>query len=264
MNRILFLVFILSLSVPGCKKDKSPSMMPVASFTLNGDTSQSLTIGTYDQYSLINTSSNAESFTWDLGNGTTSKQKEIVLYYPKSGTYTVTLTSIDRNGNESVAHKTIKVVAPILRQAVIKTLDWNSGWGRPTTWPKFTKANVWVEIVKAESHQEYPISSDGTFAAPVIYKSTVATNVDSSAAPIVFDVPQKIVIDIPTLTMQYGYQGRGYGFNLYAQDATGTYLLSSNFWSGVGALYRGSIQNNKFSISTAVLGTSVDFNGSYE
>jgi hypothetical protein len=264
MNRSLILVFVLALTIPACKKDKSPSIMPVAGFTVDGDTSQSLTIGTYDQYSLINTSSNAESFTWDLGNGTTSKEKEIVLYYPKSGTYTVTLTSIDRKGNESVAHKTIKVVDPLLKEVVIKTLNWNSGWGRPKTWPKFSKANVWVEIVKAESHQDYPISSDGTFAAPVIYKSTVALNIDSSAAPLMFDVPQKIVIDIPTLTLRYGYQGRGYGFNLYAQDATGTYLLSSNFWSGVGALYRGSIKNDKFTISTGLLGSSVDFNGSYE
>lgn len=264
MNRALFFLILVVLSISACKKDSSSPITPIARFTFDGDTSHSLTIGPYDQYSLINASTNSDSFIWDLGNGNTSKDKETVLSYPKSGTYTVTLTSINRNGNKSVASKSVKVVDPILKQVVIKTLNWNSGWGRPTTWPKFTKANVWVEIVKAEPNQDYPVLSNGTFDAPVIYKSRVASNVDSSVAPLIFDIPQKIVIDIPTLTLKYGYRGRGYGFNLYVQDATGTYLLSSNFWSGVESNYRGSIPNNKFTISTGILGSSIDFHGNYE
>ncbi len=186
------------------------------------------------------------------------------MTYPKSGTYKVTLTAINRDGNKSVLSKSIKVVNPILKQVVIKSLNWNSEWGRPSSWPTFTKANVWVEIVKAEPNQDYPVLGNGSFDAPVIYKSRIASNIDSSAVPILFDIPQKIVLDIPTLTLSYGYKGRGYGFNLYVQDFTGTYLLSSNFWSGVGSTYRGSIPNNTFTIATGVLGSSFNFNGDYE
>jgi hypothetical protein len=252
------------MSYAACKKDNSSLIAPIANFTVDGDTSHSFTIGTYDQYSLINNSTNGDSFIWDLGNGTTSKDREIVLTYPKAGTYHLTLTAINKDGNKSVLSKSIKVVNPVLKQVVINRLNWNSGWGRPAEWPRFTKANVWVEIVKAEPNQDYAVLSNGSFDAPVIYKSPVASNIDSSAVPIVFDIPQKIVLDIPTLTLRYGYKGRGYGFNLYAQDATGTYLLSSNFWSGVGSVYRGSIPKNTFTIATGILGSSIDFNGDYE
>lgn len=264
MNKTLLGLTLIILSITACKKDSSSLITPIADFTIDGDTSHSFTIGPYDQYSLINNSSNADSFIWDLGNGTTSKDKEIVLTYPKSGTYKVTLTAINRDGNKSVLSKSIKVVNPILKQVVIKSLNWNSGWGRPSSWPTFTKANVWVEIVKAEPNQDYPVLGNGSFDAPVIYKSRIASNIDSSAVPILFDIPQKIVLDIPTLTLSYGYKGRGYGFNLYVQDSTGTYLLSSNFWSGVGSTYRGSIPNNTFTIATGVLGSSFNFNGDYE
>jgi hypothetical protein len=263
MNRALLGLTLIILSITACKKDNSSLIAPIVDFSIDGDTSHSLTIGTYDQYSLINNSTNADSFLWDLGNGTTSKDRDIVLTYPKSGTYKVTLTAINRDGNKSVLSKSIKVVSPILKQVVIKSLNWNSGFGRPVIWPIFIKANVWVEIVKAKPNQDYPLLSNGSFDAPVIYKSRIASNIDSSAVPIVFDIPQKIVLDIPTLTLRYGYKGRGYGFNLYAQDATGTYLLSSTFW-GVGFSYRGSIPSNTFTIMTGILGSSIDFNGSYE
>lgn len=124
--------------------------------------------------------------------------------------------------------KNIKVVDAVLKQVVIKSLDWNSGWGRPTTWPTFTKANVWVEIVKGAPNKDYPTLAKGSFEAPIIYKSRIASNIDSSSVPILFDIPN-IVLNIPTLENKYGYNGIGYGLNLYVQDATGTYLGSSSF-----------------------------------
>lgn len=86
MNKILLGLTLIIIFLSACKKDNSPRITPIADFTINGDTSNSFTIGTFNQYSLINNSSNADSFMWDLGNGTTSEDKEIVLTYPKSGT----------------------------------------------------------------------------------------------------------------------------------------------------------------------------------
>ncbi|MDQ6904410.1 MAG: PKD domain-containing protein [Bacteroidota bacterium] len=259
MKRILSFVILVVLSMSACKKDNSTPTNPIAGFTFNGDTSGSLTLGPYDQYSLINTSTNADAFIWDLGNGTTSKDADILLSYPKSGNYTVTLTSINKNGSKSIVSKSVKVVDAVLRQVIIKTLSWNTGSARPAG-----KANVWVEIVKGASNQNYTALSNGSFDAPVIYKSDIASNIDSGSAPITFNISQPIIIDIPTLTLGHGYKGIGYGFNLYAQDATGIYLLSSTFWSGNNTHYSGSFLNNKFTIGTGISGNVIDFNGDYE
>lgn len=260
-----FLVFLFALVVltTSCKKENTSTPEPQASFTVDGNSSSSIKIGPYDQFSLINTSVNADSYVWDFGNGTTSTKKEAVLQYTSAGTYTVTLTA-SKNGKTSVATMKVTVADPVVKQVVISNLSWNSGWGRPTSWPSFTKANVWVEIVKGAPNQTYPVLNNGSFAAPLVYKSSIANNVDSTAVPLTFAVPQKTVIDMPTLKLQYGYHGIGYGINLYAQDATGTYLLASNFWSGVSTTYQGSYNDNKFTITVGFLGASVQLVGDYE
>ncbi|MGZ3854102.1 MAG: PKD domain-containing protein [Flavisolibacter sp.] len=263
MKTSLLFLCVAAFSIISCKKDHTTILAPEASFTIDGNTSSPLIMGPYDQFSVANTSTNADSYFWDFGDGRTSTQKEVGLQYKSSGTYTVTLTA-SKNGKTSVTSRKVKVVDPVLKKVVISRLSWNSGWGRPASWPTFTRANVWVEIVKGAPNQTYPVLSGGTFAAPVIYKSSVVNNVDSTAIPITFAVLQKTVIDIPTLMLEFGYSGIGYGINLYAQDATGIYLLASNFWSGVSTTYQGSYVDNRFTITTGVFGSSVQLVGDYE
>lgn len=263
MKTSLLLFCAVVIGTICCKKHNSFTPSPEASFTIAGNTSSSVTMGPYDQFSLTNNSMNADTYVWDFGNGTRSTQKEAVLQYTSAGTYMVTLTA-SKNGKTSVTSKKVRVVDPVAKQIVVSKLSWNSGWGRPTSWPAFSKANVWVEIVKGAPNQSYPVLSDGTFAAPLIYKSSIANNIDSTAVPLAFAIPQKTVIDIPTLKQQYGYNGVGYGINLYAQDATGTYLLASNFWSGVSTTYQGSYTENKFTITMGALGFSIELSGDYE
>ncbi len=264
MNKIILIITIVVFSITSCKKEKPLAPNPIANFTLDGDSSQSLTIGTYDTYSLINSSSNAESFVWDFGNGMTSRNQETAIYYPKSGTYLLTLTATNKDEKTSVLSKKIKVVDRVLKQVTISSLDWKSALGASTNYPTGNKINVWIEILQGAPNQTYPFLSIGTFDAPLIYKSPVVFNVDTAAVPIVFNISSNIIINIPTLTLGYGYKGVGYGINLYAQDATNVYLLSSTYWSGGGVNYYGSISKNNFIIRSGFSGSGIALICDYE
>lgn len=275
MKTPLLLLSAILLGFSSCKKDETPAILPKAGFTVDGfnalsSSPDTLKMGPYDLATLSNTSENADSYLWDFGNGTTSKEKTTILQYPSAGIYTLTLTVTTKQGQTAVAKKVVKVVQPVLTQLVISKLNLNSTVDRPKSLPPFARANVWVELVKGEPNQYYTTLPNGANTAPVIYKSSIATNVDSTDVPLKFAIPQRIVMDIPTLVRDYGYKGVGYGINLYAQDATGTYLLFSTFWSGGSMLYRGPdtyanpYASGTFEILSGFLGFSLRFEGKYE
>ncbi|MFT5819136.1 MAG: PKD repeat protein [Crocinitomix sp.] len=89
------------------------NVYPRASFTTtegptNGAGSDIL-LGHYIKFN--NQSTNASSYQWDFGNGSTSSLASPKYTYPSEGTYTVTLTSIC-SGNADVYTRQIKVKAP--------------------------------------------------------------------------------------------------------------------------------------------------------
>src|SRR5690242_1136016 len=98
MRKVLPLLTIIFLSLAACRKNDIPAVPnPVAHFSIvtaysNNDTSQAINMAVYDEFSLNNTSANAESYLWDFGNGTTSTDKNPSGWYGKAGTYTLTLT----------------------------------------------------------------------------------------------------------------------------------------------------------------------------
>ncbi len=184
------------------------------------------------------------------------------MTYDTPGNYKISLTAINNNGKKSTTVKQVKILTPIIKNVVIDILGWNSGWGRPVEWPVFKRANVWVEILKGESGKSYPVLSNGSFDAPVVFKSDVV-NVDSALAPVTFNLSVKTMLDIAALTGAGGYQGAGYGFNVYAQDASGTYLLSSTYWSG-GISVNGSYATGKFRIGSGTYGIAISVNGVFE
>jgi PKD repeat protein len=263
MRKNLFIVLLFIFSVSSCRKS-SISVEPLASFSIDGDSSGNFTTATYSGFTLMNKSVNAASYIWDVGDGRTSGDKDLAISYPKSGTYKVTLTAINTDGKKSVVSKTIKVLDRVLKQIVIPSLNFKSALGFfNATYPSNT-ANVWVEIQQAAPGSwDYPILSTGAFDVPVVFKSPVASNVNSNSVPIVLNIAEKFVIDFPTLV---GTQpaGMGYGFNLYAQDATGTYLLTSSYGSGIGNSAIGDMRHNTFTITTGFEGSEIILNCDYE
>ena len=269
MEKQLWLTILIAAMVSSCTKS-SKVTPPVASFTIDGDSSATLTTGTYDGYSLINNSTNADSCVWNFGNDSIYRGDNVWLTYPISGNYTLTLTAY-ASGKKSISTRQVHVYDRVLRQVVITSLNMNVGgifqsWGYPT----FNKVNTWVGIQDGLPGQHYAVLSDGTFDAPFVYKSPVRQNVDSTSAPIAIAVPGRTVIDIPTLNRAKG--GPGYGFNLYVQNSSVTYLMNSTYWAGgfstSGNGYNSSGQLNpsgaSFVIHTGNFGVGVDFIADYE
>lgn len=252
------LFFMTCIALLSCREDNIDALKPVSTFDIDGLPEGDVNVSVYSQFSIINNSINATSYLWDFGNGATSRQKNAVLFYPESGTYTLTLTAMN-SGMKSVSTRKVNVYDFVVKSVSIKKLNLNvwrdGGNGFPEdSLPLFDKVTIWVEIKKAEPDNNYEMLHDVN--APVIYKSPIVSQIEAdSPAPISFYVSEKIILDIPELTHHFGYDKPvGYAFNLYAQDNTGTYLVSSNLWSGSGTTLRGSIETNNFVFTSYGLG----------
>jgi PKD repeat protein len=95
----LFSCIVLLSFAQSCKK-KSPSVLPVASFTTNSTFSRAPTLVEF-----TNTSKNAISYKWEFGDGTTSMEISPKHVYTAGGTYNVKLTAsdIESKSNQSIA-----------------------------------------------------------------------------------------------------------------------------------------------------------------
>src|SRR6266851_3032481 len=103
MKKNQHLIVILGLLAFGCQKKME---RPVAGFSFGqpiGGLSLTLTdtvfvIGTNDALIASNTSLNADSVRWDLGDGAISSSDRVILAYQHPGVYKVTLTAYNKGG----------------------------------------------------------------------------------------------------------------------------------------------------------------------
>jgi PKD repeat protein len=99
----LFPAFLITLiAIAGCKKEKYnfDDLPPTVKsfFTI---TNTELNIDEAIQFN--NKSEDAESYTWDFGDGTTSTEKEPKKTYTSPGTYTVKLKAVGKGGTGNYA-----------------------------------------------------------------------------------------------------------------------------------------------------------------
>jgi PKD repeat protein len=109
LNVLLLLVVVLSITTlfSNCKKDNPTP--PVAIFTFSGDNQPAPC-----EVSFQNSSTNASSYKWDFGDGTTSTEQDTKHTYTTSGTFSVTLTAKGDGGTNAVSKSlTIKVSIPV-------------------------------------------------------------------------------------------------------------------------------------------------------
>ena len=92
-------VIVLAL-LAGCEKNP-----PTSEFSF---TPTEITV--YDEVSFTNTSTDADSYAWDFGDGETSTEMSPVHVYKTAGTYTVKLVATNADGN-SEATQTLTVNA---------------------------------------------------------------------------------------------------------------------------------------------------------
>ncbi len=199
-------------------------------------------MGTYDQYELTDASTNASTYHWDFGDDSTSTLQNPILWYPRSGTYILSLSIVDGNGHKSTATRQVKVLDRVIKQVSIDGLTDHFQQVRHS----LDHSSIWAVIKLGGNNATYPFPTDlnQSFNAPIIYQSPVVANADSLQLPFTFNVPGKMIVDFPALTTNWenglGYQGVGYGLELYARDSTGTYLLSTSYaffyFSGSGGI----------------------------
>jgi hypothetical protein len=163
-----------------------------------------------------------------------------------------------------VATKTIKVLERVAKQIVLRSLNKGSALGWASVQPNSDKLNIWVELLRAESNKDYPYSKYGVPEAPLVYKTSVAADVDASKIPLTFNIPDKLIVDLPTIQRCCGYTGDGYIFNVYGQDNTGTYLLVSSYGSGIGLSMWTDIRLTQFEITSGAAGTNLSLKGGFE
>jgi len=112
MRKITFiltaLVLAVSLILPSCKKKdtKTEDLSPKASFTMTNNGCTGPCIITF-----ANTSTNADAFAWDFGDGETSDQKNPTHQYSAEGTYVVKLTA-NKGSLSNSTTQNVSIAAP--------------------------------------------------------------------------------------------------------------------------------------------------------
>jgi PKD repeat protein len=89
MKKILFLLSLL-LMTAGCGKDDESTTTPVACFTF---TSPETTVFVGDLVEFNNCSTDADSYSWDFGDGSTSTEKNPTHSFDESKQFDVVLVA---------------------------------------------------------------------------------------------------------------------------------------------------------------------------
>ena len=265
MKSLIVTVFVIALSFVSCKKDSDPLLKPKADFSIGeyGGFNQSYAdtafiIGTHDALVLRNQSTNANAIIWNFGNGKTVTDNNPLLTYDSAGNYNVSLTAYNKNGTVSMTSKNIIVMERVLKSFSINNLEINKFAPSQNGLPIFTKINLWLEVKFSHSTSD-TYTSNGDILAAVVYKSPVFTNIDSSfhsSINFALGGTEKVIINSPVNNYDYTSTGRGIIINLYGQDNSGTYLLSSSSWTGIQVLNSGNPAHSKnFGLLTFVAGS---------
>jgi hypothetical protein len=195
-NTILF-TFLAGLFF-SCKKEKT--FDPIASFNFRNDTSSVFRMATYDTCTLFSNSINADSVLWNLGNGTTARGKSIVLSYPVSGTYNITLTVTNKEGKQSNLSKKVIVLDRVLKKIIIKQVYWDTIPNNINhfnyVWPQSSKAEIFVQLQQYRYGDSIVPYSGILPNSPVLYSSPHLHNISyNNNTPLEINVPGKVIVD---------------------------------------------------------------------
>lgn len=122
VSKLLCLTMLLSTSCG--RKELDPSPLAVSGFTINNydSVNGSFQAATYLGINFINNSSNAVSYNWDFGNGSSSSEESPTIYYPKSGVYKVTLTVKNKDSVLSTSSRNITIFNRVIKQIRINDI----------------------------------------------------------------------------------------------------------------------------------------------
>ena len=112
MKRYLTILTVLPILLAGCQRE------PYADAIITPNPAY---VG--ENISFTNISDNAESFEWNLGDGTTSSAFNVTHFYDDPGLYLVSLTAFGRKGGVSTATFEVDVIGSELKIIVKEYYD---------------------------------------------------------------------------------------------------------------------------------------------
>jgi len=262
MRPWLIIGLIYSTFIIGCQKETIHQ--PDASFSFRGDTSSLIKMATYDTCTIFNSSINADSSFWELGNGNISTDRNLILSFPHSGTYTIKLTVKTDDGQKSSVEKKVVVLDRVLKKIIINYIQWdtipNSNPNFICVWPTSTKADVFVLVQKYAPGDSIEPVSGIMPDSEIIYQSPVIQDVSHRTfIPIAINVPGKVIVDKQLVL------DRSFVISLMAKDKEGVIyaLQTSKFGGSTFHVREEDFANNKFKVVSS-LTSSLEFDCRFE
>ncbi len=202
MKLILIFSLIILTSIIGCTKKDSTNPVtpviqhPIAAFGFTGALVTPATV------SFNNSSTNANSYRWDFGDGRTSIQENPSMLFNNRGTLTVTLIAINTSSSLTDTTRHTLSITPgrvYLDSLVINDLPWVDGTGAGWDLTSGPDVNIYFGPL--------PVSeTSGSF----LYSWGTLTDLTQSQLPI------SAYISTP---WQFANWSTSYGFAFYDYDA---------------------------------------------
>ncbi|MEC9106790.1 MAG: PKD domain-containing protein, partial [Candidatus Neomarinimicrobiota bacterium] len=107
MKKLIFsMTLLISMIVISCEDDEATVEAPTARFTYTVDENNGLLVN------FTNASLNADSYSWDFGDGGTSTEMSPSHTYAADGTYNVSLTATN-SGGSAVASESLELASEL-------------------------------------------------------------------------------------------------------------------------------------------------------
>tara|TARA_X000000368_G_scaffold26250_1_gene19835 strand:- start:2273 stop:3082 length:810 start_codon:yes stop_codon:yes gene_type:complete len=162
-NIFISTLLLFSMIVVSCEDDEATVEAPTARFNYTVDADNGLLVN------FTNSSLNADTYSWDFGDGETSTDMSLSHTYAADGEYTVTLTATNSGGSTS-ASETLTLTS------VLTLADLNDTWkiapeaGSLAVGPSQGDGSWWslddagVTTRACFLDDKYTLSADGSFS----------------------------------------------------------------------------------------------------
>ena len=164
MKKLILSTFLLmTMMVVSCEDDESAVEAPTARFNYTVDADNGLLVN------FTNASLNADTYSWDFGDGESSTETSPSHTYAADGTYDVTLTATNSGGSNSVTNQ-------LELTSVLTLADLNDTWkvapeaGALAVGPTQGDGSWWslseddVTTRSCFMDDKYTLGSDGSFS----------------------------------------------------------------------------------------------------
>lgn len=163
----LFMALASILALSSCKKEE-PAPDPIASFQYVVSETN------YLEVTFTNYSQNAETYSWDFGDGSSAADENPVHTYAEAGSYTVKLTATNVDGVSANFQESIEITDPLEAQTLLdggSSKTWKLWRGDGTALgvgPDAAGARTWWSLANdglrpCPFNHEFTFNRDGSF-----------------------------------------------------------------------------------------------------